>query len=343
MALVLLTGGSGFLAAHILELLLKSGYSVVTTVRSHEKGSKILEAHPDLPRSKLDYRIVEDVAQPGAFDEVVKVDGLEAVIHTASPFHFNVVDTKKDLLDPAINGTLNILNAVRKNAPKVKRVVVTSSFAAIVDSNKPVDDPSITYSEKDWNSVTNEQAVQNPNYGYRASKTFAERAAWDYMQKESPNFSLATVNPPLIFGPVINHLDSLDKLNTSNQRIGDLISGKYKSKIPETGVWIWIDVRDVALAHLKAMELEEASGRRFFVTAGKFSNRDIVNIVRKNFPELSDQLPDSDVKGGDYPEKGSFGWNNSVSNEVLTIDYLSLEQCVVDTVKSLKKFISEAK
>jgi nucleoside-diphosphate-sugar epimerase len=82
------TGGSGFIAAHIIDVLLEHGHSVVTTVRSAEKANKIREAHPSTPKAKLDFLIVEDIAQEGAFDEAVKIDGLEAVIHTASPFHF---------------------------------------------------------------------------------------------------------------------------------------------------------------------------------------------------------------------------------------------------------------
>lgn len=106
MTKVLLTGGSGFIAAHVLEILLERGYSVVTTVRSQEKIDNIKKAHSGVGQDKLDFRIVEDIAVEGAFDEAVKsIEGLDAVIHTASPFHFNVTDTKKDLLDPAIIGT----------------------------------------------------------------------------------------------------------------------------------------------------------------------------------------------------------------------------------------------
>lgn len=106
MTIVLLTGGSGFIAAHILEILLAKGYTVYTTVRSEEKAANIRKAHPNTPAEQLNFRIVPDIAIPGAFDEAVKIEGLEAVIHTASPFHFNIKNTKKDLLDPAIIGKL---------------------------------------------------------------------------------------------------------------------------------------------------------------------------------------------------------------------------------------------
>lgn len=166
----------------------------MTTVRSQAKADKIQEAKSKYGRDKLDFAIVEDIAQPDAFEKAVISDPpFEAVIHTASPFHFNVTDTKKDLLDPAVVGTTGILKAIKKSAPTVKRVVITSSFAAILDPNRK---PGYEYSEKDWNPITEEEALENPTNGYRASKTFAERAAWEFVEKEKPNFTLATVGVP---------------------------------------------------------------------------------------------------------------------------------------------------
>jgi len=340
MTRVLLTGGSGFIAAHVLDTLLKHGHSVVTTVRSQEKADKIKEAHPDVPKDKLDFAIVEDIAKEDAFDEAVKSDPpFEAVIHTASPFHFNVTDTKKDLLDPAVIGTTGILKAIKKNAPTVKRVVITSSFAAILNGAKGATWPEHTYSEEDWNPVTEEEAVQNPSNGYRASKTFAEKAAWDFVKNEKPNFDIATMNPPLVLGPIVHYLNSLSSLNTSNQRIANLMTGKCKSEIPDTGTFIWVDVRDIADGHVRAMEKPGAGNKRFFITAGYFSNKEICEIIRKNFPEYADKLPAPDVKGGDYPDgtKDSlYKYNNSRTKEVLGIEFMSLEKSIVDTVNSLK-------
>jgi nucleoside-diphosphate-sugar epimerase len=205
MTRVLLTGGSGFIAAHTLELLLKHGHSVVTTVRTQGKADKIKAAYKDhVEKGQLGFAIVPDIAQPTAFDEAVKSDPpFEAVIHTASPFHFNVTDVQKDLLDPAINGTTGILKSIKKSAPSVKRVVITSSFAAIVNDTLPNGGAGHVYSEQDWNPITREQAEQNPMSGYRASKTFAEKAAWEFLEKEKPNFTIATINPPMVYGPVV--------------------------------------------------------------------------------------------------------------------------------------------
>lgn len=124
MARVFLTGGTGFIAAHVIDVLLEHGHSVVTSVRSEQKGQTILKNHPNVPKNKLDFVIVEDIAQPDAFDKAIISDPpFETVIHTSSPFHFNVTDSKKELLDPAIIGTTGILKAIKKSAPTVKRVV----------------------------------------------------------------------------------------------------------------------------------------------------------------------------------------------------------------------------
>ena len=165
----MISGGSGFIAAHVLDILLEHGHSVVTTVRSQDKADKIKAAHPGVGKDRLDFAIVEDIAQEGAFEHAVKSNPpFEAVIHTASPFHFNTEPSKikKDLLDPAIIGTTGVLKAIKKNAPTVKHVVITSSFASIVNAAKG-NSWDHTYTEADWNPITEEEAVLNPSNGYR--------------------------------------------------------------------------------------------------------------------------------------------------------------------------------
>jgi nucleoside-diphosphate-sugar epimerase len=335
MTRILLTGGSGFIAAHVLDILLEHGHSVVTTVRSQEKADKIKEAHPKNSQKDLSFAIVEDVAQEGAFDTAVRSDPpFEAVIHTASPFHFNVTDVQKELLDPAVIGTTGILQSIKKNAPSVKRVVVTSSFASIINPSKGMA-PDHTYSEADWNPVTQEEAVKDPATGYRASKTFAEKAAWDFVEKEKPSFTLTTLCPPLVLGPIVHYLNSLDALNTSNQRIRDTIKGKFSgSEYPPGAPYLWIDVRDLADLHVKAAEDKGAANERFFTLAGYFNGEKIVDAVRKNFPEYKDNLPTE--QGGGFPEGGVYKFDNSKSIKVLGAKYRPLEESVVDTVKSLK-------
>lgn len=355
MSRVLLTGGSGFIAAHVLDILLQRGHRVVTTVRSQEKADKIKQAHSSYGKDKLDFAIVEDIAKEGAFDKAVISDPpFDAVIHTASPFHFNVTDVQKvylssipkqtaktmltvlqELLDPAVIGTTGILKSIKKSAPSVKRVVITSSFASIVNPFKG-NWPEHTYSEADWNPITQSQAVENPANGYRASKTFAERAAWDFVEKEKPNFSVSTMCPPLVLGPIVHYLNSLDALNTSNQRVRDLMLGKGKEEIAPTGTYLWVDVRDLAESHVAAIEREAAANKRFFVTAGYFSNKEIAQVIEKRYPQYKDALPTASTPGGDYPSEGVYKYDNKRTSEVLGIKWRSLEESIADTVKSLQ-------
>lgn len=339
MTRVLVTGGSGFIAAHVIESLLKRGHSVVTTVRTKGKGEKILEAHPN-GNEKLTYVLVPDMSQAGAFDDaVISSPALEAVIHTASPYHFQAKTEEaiSQLITTAVNGTTGILKAIKAYAPTVQRVVVTSSFAAIVDPKKPL---SYQYSESDWDPVTEDEARENPLTAYRASKTFAEKAAWDFVQQEKPNFQLTTCNPPLVLGPIVHYLNSLESLNTSNLRIRDLITGAAQAKCPPTGNYLWVDVRDLAEAHVLAMEKPETAGKRFFITKGNFCNREIVEIIMKEFPEYKDRLPQGEaLKPGDFPEGGPTGYLNAQSLEVLGVNYRPFKDCIVDTVRSLQPLL----
>ncbi|KAK4867677.1 hypothetical protein LT330_001187 [Penicillium expansum] len=329
MVKVLLTGGSGFIAAHIVDILLQHGFDTVVTVRSEEKGKRIIEAHPDVSNEKLSYVIVKDVAQDGAFDEAVKSNPpFDYVLHTASPFHFNVQDPVKDFLDPAIKGTTGILNAIKEYAPTVKRVVITSSFAAMVNGKQH---PKV-YSEKEWNPLTWEEAMDHSQV-YRGSKTFAEKAAWAFVEKEKPNFDIATINPPLVFGPIVHYLNSLETINTSNQRLRNIVQGQMKEKIAPTGNFLWVDVRDVALAHVRAIEVPEAGGERFFVTAGFFSNKKLADIARETHPQLESKLPPADAPS-DFPEN-IFEIDNTKSQKILGLKYRPLKQTISDAIDSI--------
>ncbi|KAI7341804.1 NAD(P)-binding protein, partial [Hortaea werneckii] len=162
------------------------------------------------------------------------------------------------------------------------------------------------------------------------------RAAWDFLEKEKPNFSIATMCPPLVLGPIVHYLNSLDALNTSNQRVRDIMMGKAKDEIPPTGTFIWVDVRDLALCHVLAMEKEGAANKRFFITTGYFSNKEIAEIIGKNFPQYKEGLPSASTPGGGYPEEGVYKIDNSNVVNTLGVKFRPLEESIVDTVKSLQ-------
>ncbi|KAK4945192.1 methylglyoxal reductase (NADPH-dependent) gre2 [Elasticomyces elasticus] len=333
---VLVTGGTGFIAGHCIKQLLERGYDVVTTVRNPDKGAKLVTALTTSSRGKLSYDIVKDVAQKGAFDEVIKsTPDFDYVLHTASPFHFNVQDPVKDFLEPAVTGTTSILEAIKDNAPAVKRVVITSSFAAI---NHGSDKKPPFYDESVWNPITWDEAAQDKTKAYRGSKTLAERAAWTFMDTARPHFDLVTINPSLVFGPAA-HLSSgdLDSLNTSNLRILHMIQGEMNDKLDPTGFYSWVDVRDVAIAHVRALEVPGASSNRFLLLADYHTNKRIAKIIASMGPQLREKLPANlDEEEDDLPPPGErYLFSNKRSIEVLGIEYTSLDKSVKDTVQSL--------
>lgn len=156
------------------------------------------------------------------------------------------------------------------------------------------------------------------------------------MEKQKPNFTIVTLAPPFVFGPVMHDLGSLSALNTSNQVISAFVEGKCKEGIPPNVAFIWIDVRDLALGHVLAVEKADAGGKRFFFTAGHFTNREIGEIIRKHFPEYESVLPSANAQGGGLPEEGVYQVDNTRAKELLGSGFITFEKCVVDTVKSLK-------
>jgi nucleoside-diphosphate-sugar epimerase len=176
-----------------------------------------------------------------------------------------------------------------------------------------------------------------------------------------PNFSLAVVrisqgtlqhvmrltdslkcNPPLVLGPILHHLESLSSLNTSNQRIRDIMSGASKGGLPPTGNHLFVDVRDLALGHALAVEKAEAGGKRFFMVGGKFSNKEITQIIADYFPDLRENLPSGEaLKPGDYPAIGSYGFDNARSRNVLGLTYRPLQESIIDAVRSLERFVAQ--
>ncbi|KAJ5384891.1 NAD-dependent epimerase/dehydratase [Penicillium concentricum] len=333
---ILVTGSSGFIATHIVEDFLRAGYHVRGTVRSSATAELVRQSFSQFT-PRLSFVIVEDMGKPGAFDEAVQ--GVQGVIHTATPFQiFNVADNERDLLRPAIDGTINLLNSVLNHAPEVKRVVVTSSFAAMVDITKG-SWPGHVYSEADWNTTPYEVAAAKgapAGLAYTTAKALAERAAWDFMKSNKPNFDLATIMPPMVYGPNINATASLAKLNTSSSDIYRLISSQTKSsdEVPQNMFWSFVDVRDVSKAHLRAYEVPEAGGERFFVCTGNFTYQQFVDALRERIPEIQDRVPIGKPGTGAVPSS-VYTIDNTKSQEVLGIQYHALEDTVVDAARSL--------
>ncbi|EMG50562.1 hypothetical protein G210_2198 [Candida maltosa Xu316] len=334
MTVVFVSGASGFIAQELVKQLLQKGYTVIGSVRSPSKGdslkSNLLKLN--LPSDRFNYEIVPDISSPGAFDDALKKHPeISVFIHTASPFHFKAKDIEKELLIPAINGTKNALIAIQKYAPQVKRVVVTSSVVAVGKYGKYAS-PGDKFTEQSWNPIDFETSKKNTVYGYFGSKTFAEQAVWMFVEKENPGFSVSTVNPGMVLGPQAFPIRGRDKLNTSSEEINRLLKLKPDSKIVNVES-TFVDVRDVAKAHIAAFEKDEAQGKRLLLIAESYNTQGLLNIVNKNFPEL--ELPKGDPAKGDALKTAPDTWNTDVTKKILGFDYIGLEESVRDSVSQI--------
>ena len=209
----------------------------------------------------------------------------------------------------------------------MKRVVLTSSFASVIDINKKPG-PGFTYTGKDWNPLTYAEAAAPETsavVAYRGSKLFAEKEAWDFIEREKPSFDLATLCPPMTFGPIAHPVDNPKGLNESNAKLWEVAAGC--KTLPEARVPVWIDVRDLAKAHVECLVRPEVSMRRYTPAAPeKFSYELVASILRKQYPGAKSQVLAIDVAKA--PDSYGLDWK-SVSKE-LGVEFHSFEQCVTD-------------
>ncbi|GAM40632.1 cinnamoyl-CoA reductase [Talaromyces pinophilus] len=326
---VLVTGASGFIATHVVNAFLRKGYNVRGTVRSEKSAAEVRQTHADYT-GQLSLFIVPDIAAPHAFDEAVK--GVDGVIHTASPFVLNASDFETELFQPAIQGTTSILKAIQEHNPDIRRVVITGSFASVLDPSKGVR-PGYAYTEADWNPVTAEEAKSNGVFAYLASKTFAEQAAWQYVKDNKPNFSVTTLLPPMVFGPVLHHVKDVKSLNTSSADIYRLIDGS-ETEVPTNAFWAFADVRDVAEAHVLAFEKPAAAGQRYLISTSPYTYQQFCDIIREKFPQLQGSTPNG-TPGAPLPPVYTLDTSKAIRE--LGIRFTPLEDTVIDTVDSLLK------
>ncbi|OGM44236.1 dihydroflavonal-4-reductase, partial [Aspergillus bombycis] len=333
---VLLTGANGFIGSHILARLLDYGCTVCCAVRTQEKGDQILRNFA-AQQAQITITIVSDIVAPGAYDTAVQGNpAFDAVYHTASPFSYANMGSNLQFLEPAIKGTLNLLNAVKDNAPDVKRVIWTGSCASVIDYDNLVSDPPKVYTEADWNPVTWEEAVNgDPSKAYRGSKLFAEQEAWKFMNEEQPHFDLVTLSPPATFGPLRHSITRIGELNESNSRLWKLCFSSTKdAPVPYMPVHTYVDVRDLADAQFRAMMVPGAGNQRFVVCARQFDFQDVCDILRSHHPELGERTPVGKPGTRSLP-LGAYSIDNSKVKKFLGVEFRSLEETVLDAARCM--------
>lgn len=273
---VLVTGGTGFVGIHTILSLLQKDYTVKTTLRSLAKKEAIVDALNEsgmVDLEKLSY-VEADLTADAGWEEAVQ--GCIYVLHVASPFPLVQPEDENELIIPARDGSLRVLRAARKAG--VKRVVMTSSFAAIGYSTDP---NGHTFTENDW---TDENA---PVQAYIKSKTIAEKAAWDFIRDQGEGLELTVINPVGIFGPVIGGIFPASYEGV----IKALVDGTV-TESPQFTFGV-VDVRDVADIHIKAMVLPEAKDQRFLATSdGVVSFYDVAQLIKKERPHQAGRIAD---------------------------------------------------
>jgi len=271
---VLVTGGSGFIGSHGIVQLLAAGHQVRTTVRSLKREGDVramLKEGGAEPGDRLSF-FVADLENDAGWPEAVA--GCDYVLHVASPFPSSVPKHDDELIVPAREGALRVLRAARDAG--VRRVVLTSSFAAIGYGQKPQSTP---FNETNWTDL-NEEGLS----AYAKSKTIAERAAWDFIAREG-GLELSVVNPVGVFGPVLG-----PDYSTSILLVQRLMDGAIPG-VPRLHFGA-VDVRDVADLHIRAMTNPAAKGERFLALAGDFmSMLDIAKVLKGHLGAAARRVP----------------------------------------------------
>ncbi|MDC8099763.1 SDR family oxidoreductase [Chryseobacterium rhizosphaerae] len=274
---VLVTGGSGFIACYCMITLLNNGYKVKATLRSLKKSELVkkmlqeggIHSFEDLSFAEAD--LLDEKSWERA------AEGCQYVIHTASPTPHTDAETEDDFVTPAKNGLLFVMRAAKKAG--VKRVVLTSAFGAVsygTIKNTP-------YTEEDWT------IINDTVFPYQRSKTISEKAAWDFIKNEGNGMELSVVNPTTVMGPVLS-----EDYAHSIQIIRQMLNGKMQG-CPKliTG---YVDVRDVADLHYKALTMAEANGQRFIAVGGEaLSMLEVAQVLRKNLGKVADKTPTKEL------------------------------------------------
>ena len=269
---VLVTGGSGFIGSYCILDLLRAGYRVRTTVRSPDREATVRELLGAESAEALSFATADLMSDAGWADAVA---GCDFVLHVASPFPLGPPKHEDDLIVPAREGALRVLAAARD--AKVKRVVMTSSFAAI---GYGVPLPDRPFTEEDWSNPDGDGVG-----AYAKSKTLAERAAWDFIAGEGSGLELSVVNPTGVLGPVLG-----SDFSTSIQLVKRLIDGAMPG-LPRVAFGI-VDVRDVADLHRRAMAEPAAAGERFLAVAGQFMTiAEIGAVLRERMGDDAKKVP----------------------------------------------------
>nr|XP_017230436.1 PREDICTED: cinnamoyl-CoA reductase 1-like [Daucus carota subsp. sativus] len=313
--LACVTGASGYIAAWLVKMLLERHYTVNATVRSLKDPQKT-EHLLALDGAKERLHLFEaNLLEEGSFDPAV--DGCDCVFHTASPVNLSssIPQFQAELVEPAVKGTLNVLQSCTK-FPSIKRVVITSSTASIMITGKPLKPDTVM--DETW--FSSPVLCEERKASVQPFKTLAEQAALKFAEEHG--IDLVTLHPGFVLGPLLQPV-----LNATSEGMLNLI--KTGKEMSIDGIYRFVDVRDVAYAHIQAFEIPSACGRYCLVGSVAYSS-EALKIIHKLYPAIS--LPDTCKK--EKPAGPPFHVSKERAKS-LGIDFLPLEVSLKDMVESL--------
>lgn len=332
--LVCVTGASGYVGTHVVRELLERGYRVRGTVRDTSQEEKTAHLYRLAEGSAYPLELVSaNLMDEGAFDEAFA--GCDYICHVAASVRLTAKDPQREIVDVALEGTRNALRSAAK-AGTVQRFVLTSSVAAVYNIEPR---PGYTYTERDW---TEDATLEESPYPL--AKTQSEQAAWSFVRDESPSFDLVSINPAYVMGPMYTR----GHLRSSPALLRDIFTGKFPM-CPQFNFGI-VDVRDVADAHVNALEIPEASGRYLLYNEPMWV-KDMALAMRKAFPKQKKiprfNMPNFVMYGVAMFDKRinfsflrrNLGQINAVDNRKsiaeLGITYRPKEQSIVDSCQAM--------
>jgi len=333
---ILVTGANGFAAIHIVDILLKKGYSVRGTIRSESKGAYLQELFGKYGK-RLELVIVPDLAKDGGVDHVL--EGIDAILHTASPFHFDAEDPE-EIIRPAVDGTLGVLKSAVKTPGNIKRIIIFSSAVSI--GLRRVDHE---FTEEEWNdyAINDVKTKGKKSDGlskYSASKTIAERAAWElyHKHKASLPWDMVALNPSYIFGPNLHEVAKPEDLNSSSKRWFDLFFNPVFSEEELYTDCAWIDVRDVAAAHVAALEKAEAADERIIVSGPPVANQEFIEAAKRAALALGIKNVQTGIKDYNPAKVTKFvSFSPKKRERILGIKIRSVDESVKDSIVNFKE------
>ncbi|UZJ52813.1 hypothetical protein CBS101457_002133 [Exobasidium rhododendri] len=331
--IVLITGITGFLAAHVLDSVLAdpAKYRVRGTVRNLGKKEALLARLGAENAARVEL-VQVSATEKDDLSEAVR--GVTYIAHVASPYQLQVEDVERDLLIPAVEGTLNILRYAKKE-PSVKKVAITSSFAAVVDFTKGGPNrPGYVYTKENWNPHNREDA-KGP-VAYAVSKKLADKAAWDFVEKEKPQFEISTFNPPMIYGQTLQPGVTLSSLNTSSKTIYTLISSA--DAMPDDRLPLFCHASDVGDAHVRWLSSKTASPQRYLLFGGRFNWAMAVQHISETRPDLRERLPkgyEKAILDKKNPNESYATLDCTPAKEELHISFKGWKETLDDSLDSL--------